>query len=120
MVKYVKLLLAVACFYIVLRLCFPISNVCVDNTSKKLDIVLSGGRGVGVGSLQLEELGGEFGVLFLPCWVTGCAAGRSVTSQGDREASDLHSLNLATTWVTGLKFTNGAHRTQRGCYPGGN
>lgn len=43
------------------------------------------GVGVGVGSLQLEELGREFGILFLPCWVTGCAAGRSVTIQGGTE-----------------------------------
>ncbi|KAA8587694.1 hypothetical protein FQN60_016556, partial [Etheostoma spectabile] len=31
-----------------------------------------------------------------------------------REASDLHTLNPATTCVKTLKFPNGAHRTQRG------
>ncbi|KAG7227213.1 hypothetical protein INR49_014013 [Caranx melampygus] len=31
-----------------------------------------------------------------------------------REASDLHTLIPAMTWVTAHKFTNGAHRTQGG------
>ena len=58
---------------------------------------------------------GELWAVFLPCWVTGCAAGRSWTIQGEREACDLLTLNPALTWVTAHKFTNGAQRTQRGC-----
>lgn len=90
-----------------------------SDTSETRDLV--GARGLG----GRGELGrGGLWAVFLPCWVTGCAAGRSWTIQGEREACDLLTLNPAPTWVTAHKFTNGAQRTQRGCgednHPRGN
>lgn len=65
-------------------------------------------RGVGGFGGTWQEAGG-----FVSPMLGDRTCSREVMDRSrGREASDLHTLNPATTLVMALKFTNGAHTTQ--------